>query len=477
MSFSWPESAPTAEQRAAYADAKPAPYWLDVLPPREPAPALEGSSNADLCIVGGGFTGLWAALHAKRRDRWRDVVLLEQDTIGSGASGRNGGFIVSSLTHGISNGMARFADEMPALEKLAQANFEGLKQDLETHHIDCDLEETGELLVILEPYQDAWINEEAELLRRFGHEVTTFDSAEEMQAEVNSPLYRGGVWDRTGAGVLDPAKLADGLRRAVLEQGVRIYEHSRVTRLSDEGQTVQMLAGRGRVNARRVLLATSAYPAPLRRIKRYIAPVYDYALMTEPLTAAQQREIGWNNRQGIGDGANQFHYYRLTKDNRILFGGYDAVYRFNGPVSARQDDHDPTFAKLSQHFFTTFPQLEGNLNFTHRWGGAIDTCARFSVFFGTAHNGKTAYAVGYTGLGVAATRWGAQTALDILDNHETEATQLTYTRTKPLPFPPEPFRYGVIQLTRNRLAKADRNRGKRGLWLKTLDRLGLGFDS
>jgi len=334
-----------------------------MLPPREPAPALKGDSNADLCIVGGGFTGLWAALHAKRDERWRDVVLLEADAIGCGASGRNGGFIVASLTHGISNGMARFQDEMPVLEKLARANFEGLKEDIRTHKIECDFEETGELLVILEPYQDAWIEEEAELLRMFGHEVVTFDDGDAIRAQVNSPLYRGGVWDRTGAGILDPAKLADGLRRAALEQGVRVYEHTRVEGLRDEGATVAVEAGGGTVRAKRVLLATSAYPAPLKRINRYIAPVYDYALVTEPLTARQQQEIGWKQRQGIGDGANQFHYYRLTKDNRILFGGYDAVYRFNGPVKAQHDDHHPTFAKLSQHFFTTFPQLE-DLRFT-----------------------------------------------------------------------------------------------------------------
>jgi glycine/D-amino acid oxidase-like deaminating enzyme len=192
--------------------------------------------------------------------------------------------------------------------------------------------------------------------------------------------------------------------------------------------------------------------------------------MTEPVSLD---DIGWKNRQGIGDGGNQFHYYRLTADNRILWGGYEAVYRFGGPVKPSLDDHDKTFAKLSQHFFTTFPQLEGT-KFTHRWGGAIDTCSRFSVFFGTAHARKTAYAVGYTGLGVAATRFGAQIALNILAGNTPD---LRYVNEKPVPFPPEPLKYAVIQLTRNRLQAADKNEGKRGIWLKTLDRLGLGFDS
>jgi len=436
---------------------------------REPYPPLASTTGADLCIVGGGFTGLWAALHAKRENAWRDVVVLEQDTIGCGASGRNGGFIVSSLTHGISNGMARFADEMPELERLAQGNFDGFKRDLETHGIDCDFEGTGELLAILEPYQDAWIEEEAELLARFGHEVETF-SADQMRAQLDSPLYRGGVWDRTGAGILDPGMLADGLRQAAIRLGVRIYEGTPVDGLRDEGDHVEVIAATGKVRARRVLLATSAYKPLLKRMRRYLAPVYDYALVTEPVDLGK---LGWHNRQGVGDGANQFHYYRLTKDNRILWGGYEAVYHFGGSVTAKYDEDEKVFAQLSQHFFTNFPQLEGT-KFTHRWGGAIDTCSRFSVFFGTAHSGKTAYAVGYTGLGVAATRFGAQTALDLLDGRQRE---LRYIKDKPLPFPPEPLKSAVIQLTRNRLAAADKNSGKRGIWLKTLDRLGLGFDS
>jgi glycine/D-amino acid oxidase-like deaminating enzyme len=128
------------------------------------------------------------------------------------------------------------------------------------------------------------------------------------------------------------------------------------------------------------------------------------------------------------------------------------------------------------HFFHTFPQLS-DLRFEYRWGGAIDTCSRFSVFFGTAHGGRVAYAVGYTGLGVGASRFGARVALDLLDGRSTEATRLRYVRRRPVPFPPEPLRWAVIELTRNRLAAADRREGRRGLWLRTLDRLGLGFDS
>jgi glycine/D-amino acid oxidase-like deaminating enzyme len=476
ITFPWPSTPPSEAHRAAYAEAERRSYWLDgdgaIGPPR---PALEVDTDADLCIVGGGFTGLWAALRAKREDPSRDVVVLEAETAGFGASGRNGGFAIASITHGIANGAARFANELDTLERLSQENYEGLKADLEHHAIDCDFEETGELSVALEPHEEAWLDEEQELLARHGHETERFDGPA-MQREIASPLYRGGLWDRTGAAILDPGKLARGLRAAALAQGVRIFEHSPAAALEATDAAVEVLAPRGRVRARRVLLATSAYPPLLKAIRRYVVPVYDYVLVTEPLSEAQQDAIGWRRRQGIGDAANRFHYYRRTADGRILWGGYDAIYRFGGPVGPQLDDRDATFARLSQHFFTTFPQLEG-LRFSHRWGGAIDTCSRFSVFVGTAHGGRVAFAAGYTGLGVVSTRWGARTALDLLDGRTTEATRLRYVRRRPVPFPPEPLRTAVIEATRNRLAAADLHQGRRGLWLRTLDRVGLGFDS
>jgi glycine/D-amino acid oxidase-like deaminating enzyme len=230
------------------------------------------------------------------------------------------------------------------------------------------------------------------------------------------------------------------------------------------------------VRAPRAALGTGAYAPLLRRLRLYLVPVYDYAMMTEPLSDAQRASIGWRHRQGVGDMGNQFHYYRLTGDGRILWGGYDAVYYNGGLIRAGQDQRPATFARLAGQFFQTFPQLEG-LRFTHTWGGVIDTCARFCVFFGTAHRGRLAYAAGYTGLGVCASRFAGNVLLDLLSGQQTERTRLGMVAGKPVPFPPEPLRSGVIQLTRASLARADRQEGRRDLWLRTLDRLGLGFDS
>jgi glycine/D-amino acid oxidase-like deaminating enzyme len=470
----WPDRPPSAAERAAFADAEPRPFWL-ADSPVEPRPPLVGAAEADLCVVGAGFTGLWAALHAKADDPGRDVVVLEAETAGFGASGRSGGFAEASLTHGLGNGLARFPDELPALERLAADNYAGLKNDLARHAVDCDFMESGNLSVALQPHEDAELHEGAELLRRFGYDADVLDAGQ-VRAEVASPMYRGALWQRSGAAVVDPAKLALGLRDAALRAGVRICEHTPAAALRDAGAAVEVVAPQGRVRAARVLLATSAFPPLLPAVGRYIAPVYDYALMTEPLNAEQATAVGWGRGQGVSDLGNLFHYYRRTPDFRILFGGYDAVYRYGGPVGPARDTDEATFGRLSQHFFATFPQLEG-VRFTHRWGGAIDTCSRFSVFFGTAHAGRVAYAAGYTGLGVVAARFGARVALDLLDGRDTEATRLRYVRSKPVPFPPEPLRTAVIQLTRNRLAAADRRQGRRGVWLRTLDRLGLGFDS
>jgi glycine/D-amino acid oxidase-like deaminating enzyme len=461
----------SADVAAALADAQPSVLWLDRPERPEPLPALDGDAECDLLIVGGGFTGLWAALAAKQRDPQREIVLVEAETVAFGGSGRNGGFCVASLTHGLPNGIERFPGEIERLEQLGRDNLAGLRADVERLGIDCGLEAGGGLDVATEPYQVAEHREYAELLRRYGHDATFLDR-EAVRAEVASPTYLAATWYRDGIVMLDPARLAWGLRAAALAAGVRIHEHTPVLEL--EPETARCPGGT--VRARRVLLAAGVFRPLVKAIRRYAVPVYDYVLATEPLSPAQLDSIGWRHRQGIGDSANQFHYYRLTQDNRIVWGGYDAVYYYGNAIRPQLDQRPATFETLARNFLTTFPQLRG-IRFTHRWGGVIDTCSRFSVMFGTAHRGRVAYAVGYTGLGVGATRFGARVALDLLDDPSSELLKLQMVRTKPLPFPPEPLRWAGITLTRRALARADRRAGRRGPWLRTLDRLGLGFDS
>lgn len=460
---------------SALADMSPTAFWLDGSQRPEPASMLTEHTTADLLIVGGGYTGLWAALQAKERDPVRHVVLVEARECGWAASGRNAGFCVSSLTHGLANGHARFPQEIAALERIGMQNLDGIEKTIKAYGIDCDFERTGELEVAVERWQLDTLRAAAEVAGRFGQAAQLLD-ADEVRAEVASPTYLGGLWMRNSVALVDPARLARGLRRACLDNDVELYERTPVTRLRDERGGVVAETPYGSVRARQVLLATNGYPPLLRRLRNYIIPVYDYVLATEPLTTEQLAAIGWRNRQGISDTGNLFHYYRLTSDNRIIWGGYDAIYHFGGAVRDELDSRPETFAKLADHFFATFPQLEG-VRFTHGWGGVIDTCTRFCPFVGTALDGKVGYALGYTGLGVAATRFASQIALDKLAGRSSELTELDFVRTRPMALPPEPLRWLGIQLTRWSLDRADRNGGRRNAWLRTLDALGLGYDS
>ncbi|UYQ64704.1 NAD(P)/FAD-dependent oxidoreductase [Streptomyces peucetius] len=457
-------------------DARPAPFWLEDPGKPDPLPALAGDERCDLLVVGGGYSGLWTALLAKERDPGRDVVLIEGREAGWAASGRNGGFCAASLTHGLGNGLARWPDELAKLEELGARNLGAIEETVARHGIDCDFERTGEIDVATEPHQLAELHETHAEATRLGFTGLELLDAEAVRAEVDSPTFLGGLWDRQGVAMLHPAKLAWGLKRTCLDLGVRIYENTPGLRLAASGPGIVVRTPYGRVLAHRVALGTNVFPSLIRRVRAYTVPVYDYALMTEPLSAAQLASVGWKRRQGLGDSANQFHYFRITADNRILWGGYDAVYPFGGKVRAEMDHRPETYLKLASHFFRCFPQLEG-LRFSHTWGGAIDTCTRFSAFFGTAHAGRVAYAAGFTGLGVGATRFGADVMLDLLAGERTERTELGMVRSKPLPFPPEPVAWAGIGLTKWSMARADANGGRRNLWLRTMDRLGLGFDS
>ena len=461
---------------SSLADLQPSLYWLDA-DPLEPEShsALVGDVATDLCIVGAGYTGLWTALLAKERNPKREVVIVEQRETGNGASGRNGGFCNASLTHGFVNGYTRFADEMAIIDKLGRDNLDQIEATIKKYNIDCDFERTGELRVAVAPWQLEGLKEEAIARNNTGDHVEVL-SKEQIRSRVNSPLYEGALHDADGTALVDPARLVWGLEKACLSLGVKIYENSKVEELLDEGSHVLVKTAYGQVRANKVALATNIYTPLLKSVKKYVIAVYDFQLVTQPLTKAQLESIGWKGREGLSDAGYQFHYYRLTKENEILWGGYDAIYNYKGKVRQEYEARPETYAKLATNFFKTFPQLAG-IKFTHGWGGAIDTCSRFSPFWGTEFDNKVAYVLGYTGLGVASTRFGASTMLDLLDEIENEATSLQMVKHKPIPFPPEPFRFLFIRLTQWSITRADKNKGKRNLWLKLLDRLGLGFDS
>ncbi len=460
---------------AALAGTKPAVFWTDRDDAPAPAPPAQGPATADLVVVGGGFTGLWAAIQALEDQPGLRVVVLEAERCGFGASSRNGGFCDSSLTHGVENGLSHWPEEIETLVRLGRENLDAIEATLGRHGIEADFHRAAEISVATEPWQRQHLEEGVATHRSVGDDVELLDQAR-MQTWVRSPTYLGGLVRRNDFALVDPARLAWGLRAAAESLGAVVAEGSPVTGIDQQRGELSVHTAGGTVRADRALLATNAYAGPLRRPRRYVIPVYDHVLMTEPLSSEQRAAIGWEPDAGLGDAANQFHYYRRTEDDRILFGGYDATYHFNNGLSPAHDQSAETHSLLAQHFFATFPQLEG-LGFSHSWGGPIGTTTRFSATWGTSHQGRVAWVAGYTGLGVGASRFGARVALDLVFGASSERTELAMVRKKPFPFPPEPFRWAGVQLTRRAIQRADRRQGRRGPWLGLLDRFGVGFDS
>ena len=459
------------DPRTALAGASTQPFWLDTDERPQPQPALIGEVSTDLAIVGGGFTGLWTALLAKEADPQRRVVLLEGGTVGWAASGRNGGFCSASLTHGWDNGETHLPRENARLTELGLENLDAIEAAVEKYGLDCEFERTGEITVAVEDYQ---VRELAQ-----GHDPaagTEWLDADQLREHISSPGFKGGLWDRRGTAMINPAKLCWELLRVIRNLGVEVYENSVVRSMRRPAGAVVLETDSGELRARSVALATNVFPSLLARTRLHTVPVYDYVIMTQPLTDAQMESIGWAGRHGLADSANRFHYFRLTADNRILWGGFDAVYHYGKQVSWKYDQRPETFETLAAQFYETFPQL-ADVSFTHKWGGAIDTCSRFFSFFATAHAGRIAYAAGFTGLGVGASRFAGRVMLDLLSGEKTELTELQMVKKQPIPFPPEPLAWLGVKMTTAALIKADENEGRRGPLLKVLDAVGMGFDS
>ncbi|MBL8931761.1 MAG: FAD-dependent oxidoreductase [Kineosporiaceae bacterium] len=461
----------------ALAGARGVPFWLDTELRPDRRERLDGDTQVDLAIVGGGFTGLWAAVLAAEQYPARTTMLLEAADLGWAASGRNGGFCSSSLTHGLGNGLSRWPEELATLERMGRENLDAIEQTVAAHGIDCSFTRSGEITVAVAEWHLAELRELHRQARAagVGEQLELLDAGQ-VRELVNSPSYLGGLRDARGTALLDPAGLVWGLAEVAERSGVRIHEQTRVQALVDEGDRIRLETSTGVIRARRVVLATNAFPSLLHRVRPYVVPVWDHVLVTEPLTAEQRAAIGWAGCEGLSDAGNQFHYYRLTADGRLLWGGYDALYYFGGDLTSKRARNEATERMLATHLFETFPQLAG-VRISHTWGGAIDTCTRFTAFWQRACDTKVCAVQGYTGLGVGASRFAAEVALEILDHRDTPRTRLEMVRRRPLPFPPEPFRWAGIELTRRSIAGADARHGRRNLWLRTLDHLGMGFDS
>ncbi|HSP05870.1 MAG TPA: FAD-dependent oxidoreductase [Acidobacteriota bacterium] len=446
-------------------------YWMTA-ERRTPEPSLEGDMSSDFAIVGGGFTGLWTALAFREADPAAGVVLIEKNTVGYGGSGRNAGILGETIDHSHQLAIAHFGlEEARRLAELGRKNVDEMAAFFAANGVDCDFERSGRLYVALTEAHIEEAQRSIEVAQQLGVTGLKLLDAQQMQDEIHSPLYLGGMF-APGGGILHPVKLIEGLKRVAVERGVRIFENTHVSRIRGSELTLQ----KGRVDAKKVILATDAYTHHLfpGLLRRFI-PLYDYILVSEPLTPEQHASIGWRNRQGVTDGRTFFNYYRLTADNRVLWGTSEAVYYAPNRVEAGCDHSERHYEELRRSFQRHFPQI-GELKFPYAWGGPIASTTRFTPFFGTLEGGRVVYALGYTGQGVGTTRIAGKILAHLALEKPHELLDLSMVRRKPFPYPPEPLRAAAVHAVTGALRRVDAGQ-RPSLFLRLLDWLGLGFSS
>lgn len=432
-------------------------HWLETAP-HDPAPALEGSAQADVVVVGGGFTGLWTAYELKTADPGLDVVVLEAAEIGYGASGRNGGFAMTLLDMSLAHLVRNHGEERAkAAHRAVSDSVEAIGRVCAERGIECDYHKGGLLVVATNEGQEVRVDKDLEAAARLGlpgFEALTGDA---LRARVASPTYRRGYWEEACA-VLHPAKLVRGLARVLRELGVRIHERTAVRGMERVCRGVAVRTDAGEVSADQLVIATNAWAAEFAPFRRKVVPLYTYVLLTEPLSDAQWAEVGWRGREGIEDKRNYVHYYRVTGDGRILWGGGDGLIYRDLRIRPARDRSEEVLAALERTFRETFPQLD-EVRFSHHWGGPVGITAPFVPYFGTLEGGRVHYGHGYNGHGVAPSHTGGCILADRVLGRDRGYQALPFVDSKEPKFPPPMLTHMGAALSRWSLRRQDRAMG------------------
>jgi glycine/D-amino acid oxidase-like deaminating enzyme len=412
-------------------------YWDRSKKLREVSPALAGDVSADVAIIGAGYTGLSTAYHLKAADPSLEVAVIESETVGYGASGRNAGFVMTLF--GASLGLMKTlhgADRVRQAHTYMERSIAGLDAMIAEHKLDCDFERVGFLKVATTPRYAGRIQDEIETLEKLGIHGHHWLGREELAGRVCSPTYVGACIE-PGCGLINPRKWVDALAGLALASGVKLYEESPVENVRREGGAFRLSSNGGTLTAGKLVFASNGYTHLIPGMRSKQLPAYVFIVVTEPLTAQQLESIGWAGREGIEDGRNFMHFYRLTPDNRLLMGGGPGFVPFGGRMT--HDAHPAAWEHLEDFIGTTFPGLRG-IKIAHRWGGAFSVTADSTPHIGTLHGGAAVYSVGCTGHGVAMTHMNGRIIRDLVLGRSTDLTDLWFVNRRTLPLPPEPFR-------------------------------------
>lgn len=429
-------------------DYKRKSYWLEALhPPVVPNAVLSGSQDADVVIIGGGYTGLSTGYHLKKLNPNLEVRLVEADVCGYGASGRNGGFSMTlfGLTKGIT--AFRFNDEKARAAQLYMEKAVAYLHDfIAAREIDCDYEQSGYLLVGTSDAQVKRVTHDFKILERWGLGGVERWDRQKLATEFNTSFYKLG-WYEPNCGILNPAKLARGLKQVAENEGVVIYEESPVTAFSKDS-TGEFLVetAMGAIRSEYLVIATNAYSVLFPQLRALQKPAFTHIVLTEPLSPDQMESIGWGCRAGVEDARDLIHYYRLTHDNRIAMGGGDVSVGYGADLD--KDLNGKIFRHLEQHITKIFPQLEG-IGITHRWGGPVSVTLDMAPVIGyLGEDRKALFSLGCIGHGVSMTTTNGRAMAELICGRSSERTELFFIGRKVIPWPPEPFTHGLLQVIR-----------------------------
>jgi glycine/D-amino acid oxidase-like deaminating enzyme len=424
-------------------------WWLEEAGAVEPLPSLEGSVDADVVVIGGGYTGMWTAWHLL--EAGASVAVLEGGLCGHGPSGRNGGFCESMWLSAPAI-RRRFGDRPArALLDASSASVLAVRDWCRGAGVDAWFDQSGYLCVSTSPAFDHVGREAVAAAAALGAPERVVElSEEEVRARCDSPVFRRGVLVPDFA-TLQPARLALGLRRRLVERGARVFEHSRVRRL--RGAVAETDSGRVRAGA--AVLATGGAARSVPGLGGRLTVTSSHIVLTEPVPDVIE-ELGWTGGECMTDGRTLLHYFRTTRDGRILLGWGGGRLAYGGRLNGRVEVDPDVVAETHAGLLRIFPALAGR-RITHAWGGPIDVSPSHMLQIGSLPGAPVHFAFGYTGNGVGPSQLAGRTLASLAMDRRDEHTRLPIVDAGPgARVPPEPLTWLGGSVVRAAMIRGER---------------------